>query len=266
MNTIIVPVQNESERIEKTSGELISFCRELFGKQFQIVFVDDWSRDDTYLKLCDLSDKNINTVRNHEEMGKGSALKYAYTWAKGHLKLKDDDYIIFIDGDGQINPEEIIPFMTIAKIFHSDVVIGNKRHCFSVANYTLKRRILSKAYNFLVRYLFGFYYTDTQCGLKIFRKFALDKVINKVTIKRFAFDIELLVALMENDIRIADAPVTLRKQLNGGSAKLSNILNMYIDTMLVWCRKKQGFYKNAENNICSTSSSERKGISTGDTK
>lgn len=244
MNILIIPVHNEALTIERTYAELIIFCNEYFKNDYGIVFVDDWSSDETYLILSEKICDKVYVSRNLNEGGKGSALKYGYEFAI-ERGADSSDYFIFLDGDGQINPKEIKAFFNIMKTFDADVVIGNKRHKYSHIKYNLKRHVLSIGYNFIVRKLFGFRYEDTQCGIKIFKKDALAVVMDKVTIIKYAFDIELMVALIESDLKIADAPVLLRGQKNAGAGKISNAIRMFIDTAHVWKRKKRGYYTNA---------------------
>ena len=105
------------------------------------------------------------------------------------------------------------------------------------------RRIVSKTYNTLIQFLFQIRYQDTQCGIKLFKKHALDSVINKVNVKQYAFDLELIVALRDSKFRVVDAPVKVKKQENIGSVSLKSILKTFVDTCIIWIKKKKGFYK-----------------------
>ena len=62
---------------------------------------------------------------------------------------------------------------------------------------SLKRRIASRSFNLLIRRLFKINISDSQCGAKLFKKNAVDKVINQLGITRWAFDIDLLYLLRE---------------------------------------------------------------------
>jgi glycosyltransferase involved in cell wall biosynthesis len=243
MNLIILPVKNESSTIEKTATELSSWCSSYFGEQYKILYIDDASTDSTLEKIVQLKDKKISIRKNQFDRGKGSTLKTGFIISSLIYELKPDDLIIFMDGDGQINPVEIKVFLNLMNIYNSDVVIGNKRHLFSITNYSFFRRIISNTYNLMIRILFGFEYRDTQCGIKIFRKETLDAVIDKVSCKQFAFDVELIVALREAGFRISDAPVKIKPQKNIGSVSKWNIFRTFIDTLIIWINKKRGFYK-----------------------
>jgi len=242
MILILIPVKNEEARIGVVALSLSEFCSKNLGCDYRLVFIDDKSADKTFEILKNLNIQHKVVMRNSFDRGKGSALKTAYILSNSSVKLKDDDLIVFMDGDGQIDPQEITTFLKLGELFNADIVIGNKRHKYSRTLYGIKRKIISKGYNFMIRMLFGLNFEDTQCGLKVFRKKALDEVIADVNIKQFAFDIELLVACRAKGVRIIDAPVYIKRKLNRGSVGLKSIIQTFIDTMRIWYRKQKGYY------------------------
>jgi hypothetical protein len=86
-------------------------------------------------------------------------------------------------------------------------------------------------------------FPDTQCGFKLFKADPLKKILPKLVINRFAFDMEILVALRENGYKIADAPVTMARRHKTTAANFKTIINMAFDTIRIWIRKRQGKYK-----------------------
>ncbi len=243
MMQIILPVRNESKTIKKTAVDLFTFCQDNYEHEFRIIFIDDNSSDDTIKNIEELNNNNIKVIKNKFDCGKGSALKAGFLLSTCTFPLEDDDLIVFMDGDGQISPKEIKTLLNSMEVNCSDVAIGNKRHTFSITKYPPTRKIVSSVYNSLIRLLFGFNYQDTQCGIKIFKKYALDLVIENITIKKFAFDLELIVALREMDLRVSDAPVTIKNQLNAGSVNLKNIFHTFFDTLSIWRRMRKGYYR-----------------------
>lgn len=243
MMQIILPVKNEGKTVKKTAVELFTFCEDNYEHEFRIIFIDDDSSDDTIQKILELNNKHISVIKNKFDNGKGSALKTGFILSSLTFPLEDNDLVCFMDGDGQINPKEIKTLLNSMEMNCSDVAIGNKRHTFSLTKYSFLRKIVSSTYNFLIRLLFGFNYQDTQCGIKIFKKYALDLVIENITCKKYAFDLELIVALREMSLRVSDAPVTIKAQLNSGSVNLKNIFRTFFDTLSIWNRMRQGFYR-----------------------
>jgi len=103
----------------------------------------------------------------------------------------------------------------------------------------LERKILSWGYFQLVKILFGLKIKDTQPGIKIFRKAVLEKVLPKLNINRYAFDIEILaVARKMGFERIYEAPIKMDFQFNSltNAATIQVIWEMFKDTLKVWFR------------------------------
>lgn len=245
MILFIVPVRNEVKTILNSVSELRKYIK---GKPAEVLFIDDGSSDGTLERLCLLNHQKISTVRNKFDRGKGSALKTGVVLSEYIYRLNDDDCIVFMDGDGQANPGEIDTFKRIMDFYNADVIIGNKRHKFSITKYGFLRQTVSKGYNLMTRTLFGINFEDTQCGLKMFKKKCLDSVIHDVGTKRYAFDLELIVAMKEKGFRICDSPVTIRTQLNQGSVSLISIFHTFIDTIVIWYKKMKGHY--GKGNFC----------------
>lgn len=233
---IISPFHNEANTIKNFINKLKEYCSTF---RHEIIFVNDKSTDNSQEYLFD-----VTVFKNKFDGGKGSALKVGYILAEERFKMKDDDLIVFIDSDGQIDPKEITTFMRLMALYDADIVIGNKRHLYSNIKYTPMREFVSGGYNLIIRKLFGLSLRDTQCGLKIFKRYALNSVIEKVNIKRYAFDLELMVALRDSDFRIVDAPVFIGNQLNSGSVNLYNIIQTAIDTLKIWVKRQKGYYRN----------------------
>ena len=227
--SIIVQVYNGEREISK--------CIERISKQtyrdIELVVVNDGSTDNTLEKIRAIP--SIDIVTYPFNKGKG------YAFLTG-LEIATGDYIILLDSDLQIRPYELPTFLNIMQIYRADVVIGNKRHPYSYTNYNFTRSIISNTYNLMCRKMFGIDLRDTQCGFKLFKTSAINKVKDKIKSKRFAFDIEILIALRENRIRVADAPVLVERQYSSGSINIKNIWDTFIDTVMVWIRKKEGYY------------------------
>src|SRR6202022_4229891 len=103
------------------------------------------------------------------------------------------DLVTFIDADMELDPRYIKGFIAVMETFDCDAVVGSKRHPMSNVQYPLARRFQSLLYQLLIGVLFNLRVRDTQTGLKLFRRQVLQDVVPLLAIKRFAFDLELLV-------------------------------------------------------------------------
>lgn len=226
--SIIMPFYNEGEVIVSNVQQVLKACEEM-GIRVEIVAVDDGSSDDGYQKLVKAfeGEKRVIAIRNETNFGKGWALKTGYEFSHG-------EYVLFLDADLELSPWHIPQFLTRLFQEQADVVIGSKLHPESEVNYPTIRRILSRGYYFFIRLLFHLPIMDTQTGIKLFRREALEASLPKTLVKRFAFDIELLVVIIAEGFRIIPAPVTLHFSRGGiGNIRLKTIWNIFFDTLAV---------------------------------
>ena len=107
--------------------------------------------------------------------------------------------------------------------------------------------MLSYGYYYLVKLLFGIKVRDTQAGIKVFKKKVLEKVLPRLVEKKFAGDLELLIAADSIGFkRIYEAPIKLNYNLSPltSAATLKAILGIFIDTLAIFYRKKLLRYYN----------------------
>lgn len=202
MISIIVPVFNEAQQIIGNLDLLLSEIEEYFPK-FEIIVVSDGSRDETNLKVLSFRHPDIKLVVVEKNTGKGHAVRSGFKRATG-------EYILFIDGGMELHPKEIKIFAGLMMLYEADIVIGSKRHPQSQIDYPLIRKILSFIYQGFVRFLFKVDVTDTQVGIKLFRRQVIDAILPYLQINRYGFDLEILsLAQMMGYGKVLEAPVRL---------------------------------------------------------
>lgn len=233
--SIVVPAWNEGKTIHKNLVEVGKTLEGILKKHkmnYEIILVDDGSHDSTYKRALSASRKNgkIKVIRK-ERGGKGSALKHGFNFSKGNL-------VTFMDADLDIHPWQIDTFLEHMKNKKADVVIGSKRHPESKVNYPFSRRILSACYQGLTYFLFGLNLTDTQAGLKMFKRKVLEKVLPKTLSKKYAFDLELLVATNLHGFKIVEAPIERQWMRFSSRVGLRDIWHIWVDTLAILYRQK----------------------------
>ena len=181
-------------------------------------------------------DAQVVLSTDDEHRGKGYTLKDAIPHATG-------EYILFMDADLQIPPQEVKSFFKVMDLYNADAVIGNKHHPYSNIQYTLWRKIVSIGYRSIVKFLFNLPIKDTQCGFKLFKTEALKLVLDKLKTNRYAFDLETIVALREAGFRVVDAPVYVKRQVNRGSVSFGSMVGTFVDTLKIWWRRMRGWYR-----------------------
>lgn len=200
--SIVVPVFNEANRITANLDLLIDEIEEYFP-HFEIIVVSDGSTDGTNVRLFAFRHPGVKPILIEKNAGKGNAVRSGFQRASG-------DYILFIDGGMEIHPKEIRIFMGLMYLYEADIVIGSKRHPQSNVKYPLHRRILSWLFQRLVHFLFQIDVTDTQVGIKLFRKEVVDAILPDLEINRYGFDLEILsLAKTKGYAKVLEAPIRM---------------------------------------------------------
>jgi len=186
MLSVIIPVTKEDKRISNGLSSYISFFKENFQNNFELIIVSNGCTDleNNFLKE-NFNNKFLRKIFL-QNMGKGSAIAEGFKAAKGSV-------VGFIDMDDSFNHNDIKK--VIKKVEgKSDCVIGSKwkNQKFSSVNENFDKKILSRIWNIIVKILFGFQFEDTQAGLKFMKKKVLDDIGHEFLCKGFEFDVELL--------------------------------------------------------------------------
>jgi glycosyltransferase involved in cell wall biosynthesis len=226
--SILMPMFNEEAHAAANIRETDEYFQRL-GIDYEIIVVDDGSKDLTYPTAATMQREHISILRMPQNEGKGQALKEAFRHCTGNL-------VLFLDGDLDIHPRQFDVLFEIMAAEDADVVIGAKRHPDSKLSYPASRRILSAGYFFMVKVLFGLPLRDTQTGIKLFRRNVLSKVFHRVLIKKYAFDLELLVLAHHYGYRISEGPVVVDFRGKFGRINLMTIFRMWWDTLAVLYR------------------------------
>jgi len=230
--SVIIPVYNEGAIIYSNLKETKEIF-DAFGCNYEIIICDDGSKDSTAKEIVRFirHHKNapVKIVRNKYNYGKGRALKKAFKYADG-------DYVIFLDSDLDLHPSQIPAFFDIMYLTSADIIIGSKRHTNSVLYYPLCRKIMSFIYFFMIKLLFNLPISDTQTGLKLFKRKVLKDVFKRILVKKFAFDLEILVNAHSLGYKIEEAPVIIKSQRECNRIGFNSIRNMIWDTLAIWYR------------------------------
>jgi len=159
MVSIVVPIFNEEESIRAFFAELTKVLPSL-AHEYEIIFVDDGSTDNSLELLTALSqkNKNVRVFSFRRNLGKSEALTFGFIKAKG-------EYIVTLDADLQDQPSEIGKLLTKAKE-GTEVVCGFRKD----RKDTSRMVVISKLFNKLMNYFFGLEIHDYNCGLKVYTR------------------------------------------------------------------------------------------------
>ena len=200
--------------------------------EYEIVPVDDGSPDNTAEELRKAAAANPSRVKPvfvAVNAGKGNALKEGF-------KASTGEFVMLLDGDLDLSPSRIPEFFDSMAARKSDIVLGSKRHPKSEVQYPWHRRLASMVYYTMVRILVGLPATDTQVGMKLFRREVLGAALDRMLVKAFAFDLELLAIAHGRGAKISEAPVTLRFGNKFGCLRPQAVKSVMVDTLAIFYR------------------------------
>jgi len=219
--SFVIPAYNEEDSIEITLGTLDEVALKDKRRSYEIVVVDDGSKDKTLPRAIKYANRNghVKVISYTQNEGKGHAVRTGFLQTKG-------DVVVFADSDMDIDLGTISKYVDALE--HGDIVIASKWHPDSVVSMPLKRKILSHGFNVLVRLLTGAKLKDTQVGLKAMRKSAFTDLFPRLCVKRYAFDVELLAVANLNGLRIIQMPAQLNIR---ESFRLKEVLKMFQDLL-----------------------------------
>ena len=200
--SFVLPAFNEEDFIENTLGMIDSVFRNR-RLQYEIVVVNDGSRDETLARAMRYANKNmhVKVVSYAKNLGKGYAVKAGFMQTTG-------DVVVFADSDMDIDLNTISSYLVALE--KGDIVIASKWHPNSKVDIPMVRRILSHSFNVLVRIFTGVKLSDTQVGLKAMKKSAFVTVFPRLSVKRYAFDVELLVVSNLYGLKTVEMPTNLK--------------------------------------------------------
>jgi glycosyltransferase involved in cell wall biosynthesis len=226
--SVVVPAYREGKRIYDNLIRLVGELDKL-KVAYEVVVVSDGNTDTTVSEAQRVPSTAIRVFHYPMNIGKGFALSCGVDQSTGPL-------VTFIDADMELDPATIGGFIEIMRASNCDAVIGSKRHPDSKVAYPTFRRFQSALYQMFVRVLFNLDVRDTQTGLKLFRREVLSQALPLLAIKRFAFDLEVLVVARYLGYRkVCEAPVRLDYQFES-TVNLKSAFDVLWDTAAIFYR------------------------------
>lgn len=200
---IVLPIYNEENELEQNTRKLYHFLEKKTNTLlWKIVIADNASTDKSSTIGKRLRDdfKNIDYVRL-ELKGRGRAVKYV--WNKSGA-----DICVYMDIDLSTDLKHFTRL--ISSLSHGyDIAIGSRLlEKSSVSKRSMKREILSRGYNLLIKLFFQTNFTDAQCGFKAVNKRVITNLLPSIVDNEWFFDSELLIVAEKSGYKIYEEPVT----------------------------------------------------------
>lgn len=158
--SVVIPLLNEEESLRELSKLLNDNLTQITGKNWEVIFIDDGSTDNSFniIKMICQENSNFKSIRFRRNYGKSAALFVGFNKAQGNI-------IITMDADLQDDPNELKNL--VDKINDGfDLVSGWKKKRYDPISKTLP----SKFFNWITSKFSGIKLHDFNCGLKAYRK------------------------------------------------------------------------------------------------
>lgn len=217
--SIVVPFYNEQENIPPLYLKLTEVM-DAIGESYEMIFIDDGSRDNTYRVLEDIyeHDRRVNLVRLRRNFGQTAALKAGFDYSRGEI-------IISMDGDLQHDPAEIPQFLEKMEQGY-DLVSGWR---VARKDHWLTRRLPSRVANWLMAKLSGIPVHDFGTTFKAYRREIIQEIHLYGELHRF---IPALAG--STGARIAEVPiVNLERKSGKSNYGISRTIRVFLDLLII---------------------------------
>jgi len=226
---LLIPAYNEERRIEPVLRDYGRYFQDHYHGKFQLVVVLNGCRDNTrgVVERVARDFPAVSLLDFPEPIGKGGAL------IEGLKLASRAEAIGYVDADGATPPHAFHDL--VKRLGEADCVIGSRWLPGAVLHQEQsgKRQFASRVFHAIVQGLFWMNIRDTQCGAKVLRREAVEKVHAYLRIADMAFDINLLFSLKRAGCRILEVPTEWTDQVGSKVTLFRTSLTMFLSTFRV---------------------------------
>lgn len=202
--SLVIPMYNEGSIINEALATFSEYMKKTF-EDFELIFVDDGSTDGCgdLVEAAHEKDARIRLCRYTPNRGKGYAVRTGVLAAEG-------DLILFTDCDNAYGEDAVGALADTLVKTGADIVVGSRNLSKDgYEGYTPLRKLASKTYIKVISIAAGFKLSDSQCGIKGFRRDIAKKIFSNCEVDRFAFDLEVIMIATKIGAKIAEMPVKI---------------------------------------------------------
>lgn len=233
--SVVVPTYNESKRVPMTLVDIDRRLKEMDLPSYEIVVVDDGSKDNTVEILEKFKEliTGLRVIANEENHGKGAVVRQGMLAARGEIRL-------FMDAD---NSTTVDQFAKMQPYFEDGVPVVICSRAIRGAELSPPqpwyKGLFGKAGNLFIQALVLPGIWDTQCGFKAFTQAAAEDIFSRQQIERWAFDIEILALAKKLGYKIQEVPAHWVNDLRS-HVKAADYLQVLWKTVLIAWRLRRG--------------------------
>ncbi|MFA4833287.1 MAG: glycosyltransferase family 2 protein [Patescibacteria group bacterium] len=213
--SIIIPIFNEAKAIAKVILNLSTYLKaHEIDSPYEILAIDDGSTDGTYNILNGLKLEELKIFCNPYNKGYGSALKLGAAKANGR-------YLIFYDGDGQHNPEDVKRLIEERNGY--DMVVGERQGCQGPWTRQPGKKILK----WLASYLVDFKIPDLNSGLRLVNREKFNKHVQLYP-NGFSLSTTITMAFLKAGCNVKYIPIKVNKRVGTSTVSPRDALKTFV--------------------------------------
>jgi dolichyl-phosphate beta-glucosyltransferase len=213
--SLVIPAYNEAHRLPPYLAAVRSYLDARYRDGYEVLVVDDGSNDGLGELLVQAASQwpRLRTLKHAQNQGKGAAVRTGVLAASGAR-------ILFADADGA-TPIEEEARLAEAIQNGADLAVGSRLVAAAGVERSRSwaRGLAGRLFAAVARRLLGLAVRDTQCGFKMFRAEAAQRLFSLAREPRYLFDLEVLALAAKLGYRIAEVPVRW-KEIAGGHLSL----------------------------------------------
>ena len=222
--SIIIPCRDEQENARIIAKNIQENCK---YKNFEIIFINDFSQDKTEQVLIELSQKSKNiSYFNNEQKGLGGAIKLG-------LKQSSGDLITIMMADSADSITDLNTYIDLMKSTKFDAIFGSRFIKGSeIIDYPKIKLIINRLGNYLTKFFFMSDYNDFSNSFKIYRKDIFNH-INPIVSEDFNIFLELPLKTITRGFTYKIIPIKYYNRTVGTAKfKIKELGSRYLFTML----------------------------------
>jgi dolichyl-phosphate beta-glucosyltransferase len=232
--SVVIPAYNEENVLEESARAMAMVLSRLSPREWEIVLVDDGSRDSSAQVAGRLSqDPNFKLIRHEQNRGKGAAVRTGMLRTRG-------DVVLVCDADMSTPPRMLELFLRELSQ-GADIVIGDRRSPGAGIErpQSLVRRILGGVYAALARQVTGICLRDFNCGFKLFRGDAGRSLLARCQSDRWTWDVEVIALAVSSGLTVRAVPVTWRQGDRSSVRPFRAAAESFADLARLWLRLRR---------------------------
>jgi len=226
MLSILIPVRNESDNIKDIKDY---YSKNLKDLNYEVLVINDFSQDDTYLKAKDLfsQDKKFRVLDNNRK-GLGGAINLG-------IKESTGSYVAIMMADQSDDINDLLNYLNLIKDENYDAVLGSRFLKNSkVSQYPIQKLILNRLFNYFVSLIFWNRYNDYTNAFKIYKKQTLIEISPLIS-ESFNIFLELPLKIISRKYKYKIIPINWSGRTKGVSKfKIRELGSKYLFT-LIYC-------------------------------